>query len=102
MILWKSHGYKMLTAPEAPRQGYLALAAWLEKCDEIWKAKQGEKAGKMRLVTMGQERAQLGENFIANLPAKVREGSLGRLRSLIREKLREQLAESDAIVSKIL
>ncbi len=45
-ILWTPEGYKMLTAKEAREQGYLGLAEWLEKCEEIWKEKRGDKAEK--------------------------------------------------------
>jgi hypothetical protein len=48
-ILWKSDGYKMLTAADARKEGYLGLAEWLDKCERIWTEKQGEKAGRMTI-----------------------------------------------------
>jgi len=45
-IVWKHDQYSLLTAAEARKQGYLGLAGWLEKCDELWKAKRAEKAGR--------------------------------------------------------
>lgn len=48
-IVSKGDQYVMLAATDARKQGYLGLAEWLEKCDTIWKKKQGEKAGKMSI-----------------------------------------------------
>jgi SAM-dependent methyltransferase len=55
-----------------------------------------------RLAELGAECQQIVANFLSSLPDKVRQGSLGRLRRLIREKLQPQIAEIDSIVSKIL
>jgi len=59
-------------------------------------------AGHRRLAELGVECQQIVANFLSSLPDKVRQGSLGGLRRLIREKLQPQIAEIDAIVSKIL
>lgn len=216
-IVWKPDGYKKLRASEAREEGYLGLAGWLEKCEEMWKEKQGEKAGRMtvyqrlhryhgltqqhrkrytvvypasatylcaaviqkpspdaqtkpfvsesklyyhdtdseeeahyisgilnspyldaelkplqskgdfgprdihkkmwafpipfytrqneahkNLAELGNECNKLTGEYLKDAPAKLREGSLGRLRGLIREKLRPQLDEIDAIVRTIL
>ena len=59
-------------------------------------------AGHCCLAELGAECQQIVANFLSSLPDKVRQGSLGGLRRLIREKLQPQIAEIDTIVSKIL
>jgi len=54
------------------------------------------------LAALGSACDEAGENLLTSLPEAVRQGSLGRLRRLIREKLQPQIAEIDTIVSKIL
>jgi|DewCreStandDraft_5_1066085.scaffolds.fasta_scaffold00555_48 hypothetical protein len=54
------------------------------------------------LARLGDECSKLAGSFVASLSANVREGNLGRLRSLVREKLQPQIAEIDKLVSKIL
>ena len=54
------------------------------------------------LAAIGADCQPIVTSFLSSLPDKVRQGSLGRLRRLIREKLQPQIAEIDAIVSKIL
>jgi len=54
------------------------------------------------LAALGSACDEAGEHLLTSLPEAVRQGSLGRLRRLIREKLQPQIAEIDAIVSRIL
>lgn len=55
-----------------------------------------------RLAELGAESQKVVACILTSLPEKVRQGSLGRLRGLVREKLRPQLDEIDAIVQTIL
>jgi hypothetical protein len=55
-----------------------------------------------KLARLGLECSDLAEKFVASLPVKVREGSLGRLRNLVREHLKNQLAEIDDITRGIM
>jgi hypothetical protein len=220
-IVSKGDRYVMLTAAEARKQGYLGLAEWLDKCEAIWKEKQGEKAAKMtiyqrldryrgliqqhrkrytviypksatylcatvveapmasdagggtlegrflvdyvlyladtdcreeayylaallnsgyldckikplqskgdlgprdickkmwafpiptyqektavhkRMASLGMECSDLAKNILASLPPELRDGSVGRLRNLLRQKLQSQIAEIDSLASKI-
>jgi methylase of polypeptide subunit release factors len=45
-IRWKGDRYEIMTAKHARQEGYLGLAAWLEKCEAIWAEKRGEKASR--------------------------------------------------------
>jgi hypothetical protein len=220
-ILWREDHYAMLDVRQARKEGYLGLAAWLEKCETIWKEKRGQKAEREsiydwldyrkkltqqrrkrytvvyptnnrvmlaafmenarqqtvgrdnarppviesklywfdsddereagflsavmnsqafdsllevfrgrrqarapdihkklwefpvplfdekardhpRLAQLGLECSTVAQSYLDSLPANIREGSLGRLRNMIREKLRPQLDEVDELVRKIL
>ena len=48
-ILPEGERYRILTAAKARHDGYLGLAAWLEKAEEIWQEKRGAKAEKMSI-----------------------------------------------------
>lgn len=55
-----------------------------------------------RLAALGLECTTIAQSYLDSLPVNIREGSLGRLRNTIREKLRPQLDEIDEIVRGIL
>ncbi len=55
-----------------------------------------------RLAALGLECAGTVQNILAGLPDKRKQGSIGRLRALIREKLKDQLSDVDTIVKGIL
>lgn len=61
-----------------------------------------QSAAHEHLAGLGQECSTIAQSYLDSLPANVRQGSLGRLRKMIREKLRLQLDEIDTIVSGIL
>lgn len=61
-----------------------------------------QSASHERLARLGQECSTIAQNYLDSLPANIREGSLGRLRNMVREKLRPQLDEIDELVRKIL
>jgi hypothetical protein len=65
-------------------------------------AYDGQSASHKQLAYLGNECKKLAESFIASLPTNVRQGSLGRLRSVVREKLQAQIAEIDKLLSKVL
>jgi hypothetical protein len=48
-ILQEGGTYEILTATQARHEGYLGLASWLERAEEVWKEKRGEKAEKMSI-----------------------------------------------------
>lgn len=54
------------------------------------------------LAQFGKECSGIAQSYLDRLPANIREGSLGRLRNMIREKLRPQLDEIDSLVREIL
>ncbi|PYV16237.1 MAG: hypothetical protein DMG21_12380 [Acidobacteria bacterium] len=54
------------------------------------------------LAALGEGCSKATQEFLENAPVKLRQGSLGRLRGLIRENLKGQLSEIDAIVKGIL
>ena len=55
-----------------------------------------------RLAALGQDCSKAAKEFLENAPVKLREGSLGRLRTFIREKLTKQLREIDGLARSIL
>jgi hypothetical protein len=55
-----------------------------------------------KLAELGKECGEIAPNYLDSLPVRVRAGSLGRLRNMVREKLRPQLDEIDEIVRSIL
>lgn len=55
-----------------------------------------------RLAWLGQQCSTIAQSYLDGLPANIREGSLGRLRNMVREKLRPQLDEIDELVRTIL
>jgi len=56
----------------------------------------------VRLSALAVESRSKVRTFLTSVSGEIRQGSLGRLRRLIREKLQPQIAEIDSIVSKIL
>jgi hypothetical protein len=54
------------------------------------------------LAALGTECSRASEIFMESLPTKTRAGSLGRLRTMIRENLRDPISEIDSIVRDIL
>jgi hypothetical protein len=55
-----------------------------------------------KLASLGGDCADTAARFVAGLSTKLREGSLGRLRTMIRENLRDRISEIDSIVIEIL
>jgi hypothetical protein len=57
---------------------------------------------RQELARLGLECSTTAQTYLDSLPANIRQGSLGRLRNMIREKLRPQLDETDELVHRIL
>ncbi len=55
-----------------------------------------------KLAALGAECPRAVEDLMASLPEKQKQGSIGRLRGLIREKLKDHLSAIDDIVGAIL
>jgi hypothetical protein len=56
----------------------------------------------MKLASLGADCTCTAATFVAGLSAKFREGSLGRLRTMMRENLKDRLSEIDTFVKGIL
>ncbi len=75
-------------------------------CMKVWAFPiplyNGHTSAHEQLAHLGRECGDIAQYYLDSLPAKIREGSLGWLRNMIREKLRPQLDEIDELVRAIL
>jgi len=75
-------------------------------CMKIWAFPipdyNGHAENHKRLASLGVDCSFAAERLLGSLPPKLREGSLGRLRGLVREALAKQLEEIDEITRGIL
>jgi hypothetical protein len=60
-ILPEGERYRILTAAQARHEGFLGLASWLEKGEEVWQKKRGEKAERVNIYDWLNYRNKLTE-----------------------------------------